>query len=174
MALGIASWETRCTFVQAGRSSSTRWTAKRSAYRRTGSRNRAKIEPAGGITADADRIYIADALNQSVKAFDQSASLLWVAPQKAGETSSSAVSTPSVETTEALTQATDVPIDLPQDVVLDAAGRLVTVDAFSFSILVMDPSSGAIQNQYGQEGQADGQFRLSVRIAYDKGVTGSL
>ncbi len=139
---------------------------------RIGERGRgtgAKIEPAGGITADADRIYIADALNQSVKAFDQSASLLWVAPQKAGETSSSAVSTPSVETTEALTQATDVPIDLPQDVVLDAAGRLVTVDAFSFSILVMDPSSGAIQNQYGQEGQADGQFVYPSSIAYDKG-----
>ena len=58
-------------------------------------------------------------------------------------------------------------LDLPQDVVLDAAGRLVAVDAFNFSILVMNATSGAIENSFGQEGTGDGQFVYPSSLAYD-------
>jgi len=136
---------------------------------RVGERGRGKgaaIEPAGGITADGTRVYIADALNQSLKAFDPAGSLLWVSPE-AGDTGVSASTTGSVEATAGLPAVTDIPIDLPQDVAFDAAGRLVAVDAFSFSILVMDPATGAVEQRYGREGQSDGLFIYPSSIAYD-------
>jgi DNA-binding beta-propeller fold protein YncE len=121
----------------------------------------AVLEPAGGITADAKRIYAADALNQSIKAFDTDGALLWAAPQR------SAAESASVATTEALTEDRDVRVDLPQDVVLDRAGRVVVVDAFSFSILAIDAASGEILESYGQQGAADGEFIYPSSIAYD-------
>ncbi|MDO8949165.1 MAG: NHL repeat-containing protein [Actinomycetota bacterium] len=131
---------------------------------RAGKRGRgtgAAIEPAGGITADAERIYVADALNRSIKAFDPAGSLLWVTPKNPSETSS------SVEATAPITEGSSVLLDLPQDVVLDAAGRLVAVDAFNFSVLVMNATSGAIENSFGQEGTGDGQFVYPSGLAYD-------
>lgn len=125
------------------------------------------MEPAGGITADEARFYVADALNQSIKAFGRNGELLWVAPDPTTEASASIAGTESAETTAAIDDNTDVPIDLPQDVVFDAAGRLIAVDAFSFSILVMDPATGAIEGRYGKEGQTDGLFVYPSSIAYD-------
>jgi len=106
-------------------------------------------------------------LNQSIKAFDLAGALLWVATEPTSETSGSVAATASAETTAALSEESDAPIDLPQDVVFDAAGRLVAVDAFSFSILVMDPASGAIISKYGKEGQDDGLFIYPSSLAYD-------
>ncbi|TDB39579.1 MAG: hypothetical protein D9V44_00995 [Actinobacteria bacterium] len=120
---------------------------------------------AGGITADARRVYVADALNQSIKAFDAGGNLLWARSRPSEVASGSVVGT-SAATQSAAAQM-DLRIDLPQDVVLDGAGRLIAVDAFSFSVLALDPESGEIEAAYGDEGRADGQFVYPSSIAYD-------
>lgn len=120
---------------------------------------------AGGITADEKRVYVADALNQSIKAFDAGGNLLWARSRPSKETSGSLVDT-SVVAASSESQL-DLRIDLPQDVVLDRAGRVIAVDAFSFSVMVMDAETGEIETAYGEEGQQDGQFVYPSSIAYD-------
>lgn len=120
---------------------------------------------AGGITADGERIYVADALNQSIKAFDAGGNLLWARSRPSKEASGSLVDTSSAA--QAAEPQLDLRIDLPQDVVLDGAGRVIAVDAFSFSVLVLDPETGKIETAYGEEGQQDGQFVYPSSIAYD-------
>lgn len=149
---------------------------ERSRVGERGRGNGAALEPAGGLTADGDRIYVADALNQSIKAFTREGELIWAVPEKpvealvSMETSASAESTEtseSVESTETSGEnAADV-VDLPQDVVFDAAGRLVAVDAFSFKVLVIDPETGRIEADYGEDGTDDGYFMYPSGIAYD-------
>ncbi len=119
---------------------------------------------AGGITADEKRVYVADALNQSIKAFDVGGNLLWSKSRPSQDVSASLVGTSAPAGAAA---PDDLRIDLPQDVVLDGAGRLVAVDAFSYSVLVLDPGTGKIEAAYGDEGQMDGEFGYPSSIAYD-------
>jgi len=124
------------------------------------------LEPAGGITYDGNSIYVADALNQSIKSYARDGSLLWVTPQDVTE---SAVTSETTAVAEPVVgdDASEL-IDLPQDVTIDANGRLIAVDAFSFKILVLDPGTGAIESSYGSDGSADGLFVYPTSIAYDE------
>ncbi len=123
---------------------------------------------AGGIAAGDGRVYVADALNQSIKAFDAGGNLLWARSRPSGDASASVVDSAALSVPEN-TSDTSLKVDLPQDVTIDGAGRLVAVDAFGFSILVLDPDTGAIEATYGEEGQLDGQFVYPSSIAYDSG-----
>lgn len=128
---------------------------------RFGSRGRGRgpqLEPTGGLIADAAAVYVADSLNQTVKAFTVAGEHLWSQPAAATDPEASGESTGG---------ASGQPVDLPTDVALDADGDLYVVDAFSFQVLRLDPSSGAITGQWGSDGQQDGEFMYPSGIAYD-------
>lgn len=134
---------------------------------RFGERGRGKgaaIEPAGGVTADAERVYVPDALNQSLKAFSLEGAFLWAQPSEDGTTG---VNPGVAEGVAATGTAQARVVDLPQDVVLDANGQLYFVDAFSFLIARVDNATGEILGQWGRDGQDDGQFMYPTSIAYD-------
>lgn len=127
----------------------------------------AAMNRTGGLTADASQVYLADALNQSIKAYKRDGSLAWAMPKSTATTGTASLSVGSTATATESSSATESAIDLPQDLTLDANGRLIAIDAFSFQILVMDPKTGALQARYGDSGTSDGKFMYPSGIAYD-------
>lgn len=114
------------------------------------------LDAAYGVTSDGKTIFVPDTRNRSVKAFTKMGGLLWVqSGQVAGK--------PATATEE----SQDL-LQLPQDVAIDGAGRLVVVDAFTFKMLVIDAQSGRITKSYGEDGASEGQFYYPTGIAYDK------
>jgi hypothetical protein len=119
-----------------------------------------------GIAFDGSRIYVADALNKRVQAFDQKGALIWANPTPAATGSQpSEVSTNTIEASQ--TPEAQMPYDLPQDLVLDGAGRLVVIDAFKFQMIVVDRKNGNVIAKYGDYGSRDGQFFYPTGIDYD-------
>ncbi|MDZ4179493.1 MAG: NHL repeat-containing protein, partial [Coriobacteriia bacterium] len=119
-----------------------------------------------GIEVDRGTIYVADSFNRRIQAFDRTGELLWARPESA--TPRSVEMTPSAEPTGGLS-ADDTPFawDLPQDIVIDGAGRLVVVDAFRYEIVVLDPVSGEVLGTHGGFGRNDGLFNRPTSIDYD-------
>ncbi|MDO8915862.1 MAG: hypothetical protein Q7W16_07260 [Coriobacteriia bacterium] len=130
-------------------------------------REAGEIDAFQGIVADGARIYIADALNRRLEAFDMTGELVWASP--GGSANASGAVGSSAGTTEAAkvsTSAADV-YGLPQDLVLDGAGRLAVIDAFQFQIIVADPKDGRVLGRYGDFGEDDGLFFYPTGIDYD-------
>jgi len=127
----------------------------------------AAMNRTGGLTADASRVYLADALNQSVKAYKRDGSLVWGMPESTVATTSASSSAGASSTATESSSASETAIDLPQDVTFDANGRLCVIDAFSFQILVMNPQTGATEARFGESGTSDGKFMYPSSIAYD-------
>lgn len=113
------------------------------------------IDAYQGIVVEGSRIYIADALNACLKGFDKGGRLVWASPSAAA--TGSALSRP----------ATEAAYILPQDLVMDGAGRLVAIDAFAFQVVVADPKSGKVLGRYGDQGTEDGLFVYPTGIDYD-------
>jgi DNA-binding beta-propeller fold protein YncE len=124
-----------------------------------GRRGRARedIDAYQGIATDGKRIYIADALNQSVKAFDKAGDVVWASTDASA--SGSAVSTATV--------GEQAGFGLPQDLAFDGAGRLVVIDAFDFQMIVIDPKNGKVLGRFGDYGSRDGLFFYPTGIDYD-------
>ena len=120
--------------------------------------NGSLLEPTGGLIGDGESVFVADSLNQAVKAFTAAGEHLWSQPPATVDATASA---------EATGSATGRPVDLPTDVALDADGDLYVIDAFSFQVLRLDPETGAIIGQWGRDGQKDGEFMYPSGIAYD-------
>ncbi len=135
----------------------------------------AVLEPTGGLTADDDVLYVADSLNQAVKAFSLEGDFLWSQP--AGAEATAAVTPEAAETDAAASETTTTtadgaegqPVDLPADAALDANGALYVVDAFSFQILRVDNETGEVLRTYGRDGQNDAEFMYPSGIDYDQG-----
>ena len=132
-------------------------------------REAGEIDAYQGIVADGKRIYIADALNHRLEAFDNAGELVWANPDRS--TSASAAAGASTTATNAATASPDGggAYGLPQDLVFDGAGRLAVIDAFQFQIIVADPKDGRILGRYGDFGEDDGLFFYPTGIAYDAG-----
>jgi len=111
-----------------------------------------------GIEVDRDTIFIADAFNSRIQAFDRDGTLLWARPEIAPPRSM-----PQTPTGE----PTPFAWDLPQDLTLDGAGRLVVVDAFLFQLVVLDPDTGEIVSRHGDFGTAEGTFLHPTSVDYD-------
>lgn len=130
--------------------------------RQWGSRGKApgQIDAYQGIAVHEGRVYVADAYNKRIQAFDTNGTLAWSNP-------TTATPAPSREAS-AITQE-DVPFswDLPTDITIDGAGRLVVVDAFRFQIAVLGASGGSLIESYGDFGSAEGQFFYPTSIEYD-------
>jgi len=117
-----------------------------------------------GITADQALVYIADGLNNALKAFDVDGNLEWVTARSGDADPHAEVTS---ETPPPSNENDQVLVDLPQDVVIDGSDRLIALDAFSFKILVMDKESGEITASYGDVGTEDGLFFYPTGIDYD-------
>lgn len=123
-----------------------------------------------GIESDGERIFIADSFNRRIQAFSLDGTLIWDYPH--ADTGGEAAATeetahPDAEAATADDADEEFDWQLPQDLVLDGAGRLVVVDAFRFEIVVVDPESGKVVETYGEYGQHDGQFYFPTSIDYD-------
>lgn len=119
-----------------------------------------------GVTIAPDgAIYVVDAYNNRLRAYDPDGASRWSvqtgAPQnKVDVTGAAAMAASQVETVPAGLQ-------LPADVTVDGSGRIVVVDAFDMSIAVFDPESGKFIAKYGKEGRKEGQFLYPSSIDYD-------
>lgn len=127
----------------------------------TRGRNRGQIDAFQGVVSDGERIYVADALNHRVVAFDQKGGVVWMSPDAA------APATTSAEATNTAEAPSSEPFELPQDIVFDGAGRLVVIDAFKFKLIVLSPEDGTVLGSYGDYGGADGTFFYPTGIDYD-------
>ncbi len=111
-----------------------------------------------GIEVDRDTIFIADAFNSRIQAFDRDGTLLWARPEIAAPRSM-----PQTPTDEPVPFAWD----LPQDLTLDGAGRLVVVDAFRFQLVILDPDTGQVVSTHGDFGTTEGTFLHPTSVDYD-------
>lgn len=119
-----------------------------------------------GITGKDGAIYVAEPFNKRLQSFTESGVVEWTLPGGVALRGG-----PSREPTGADSSASEaVPghkWDLPQDLVFDAAGRLIVVDAFRFEVAVVDPNTGRVQAAYGEFGRGEGQFFYPTSIDYD-------
>jgi DNA-binding beta-propeller fold protein YncE len=121
-----------------------------------------------GVTSDGTRTYVADANNHTVKAFDEKTGKLIWAKWTSGSEVASGTSEAGVHGSSATTADPNADaLQTPQDLVIDAAGRLVVVDAMSFKIIVMDRTNGKILATYGDYGTTEALFNYPSGIAYD-------
>lgn len=103
-----------------------------------------------GIVEHEGVIYIADSFNKRIQAFSEKGDLLWVSEAGKGEEPN--------------------PLwQLPQDLTIDAAGRIVVVDAMNFELVAIDRTSGVVEAGWGVFGGRDGAFSYPSSVDYDEG-----
>ncbi len=111
-------------------------------------------------------IFASDAFNRRVKAYTPEGQLLWSFPDE--ETVEAARALDEIGLgEERLEVAREVPFELPTGLTVDAAGRVVLVDAFKSQITVLDPRDGEVLGTYGRNGVLDGEFTYPTSITYD-------
>ena len=122
--------------------------------------------PQSSTQDDEGHLYFADTLNSRIKAYASDGELEWIFPEYASDvirTDRESLAGPA--STDASGNAV---FDLPTGATIDASGRLLVIDAFSFSLLVVNPESGGeVVARYGEQGQDDGKFWYPSDIAFD-------
>ncbi|MRR12881.1 hypothetical protein EG835_10560 [bacterium] len=126
----------------------------------TRGRDTGQIDAYQGIVVHEGRVFVADAYNKRIQAFDTNGTLAWANP-------ATSTPTPSFESTAASASESSFKWDLPQDLTVDGAGRLVVIDAFRFQLVVVDPNDGSVLESYGDFGTAEGEFFYPTSIEYD-------
>lgn len=125
-----------------------------------------QIDAYQGVVAREGYVYVADAHNKRLQAFDAKGKPVWTVPggvaARTGPSSRSRGADESASDT-----APGHKWDLPQDLVFDGSGQLVVADAFQFELAVVDPETGKVQATYGEFGSADGEFRYPTSVDYD-------
>jgi DNA-binding beta-propeller fold protein YncE len=108
-----------------------------------------------GILVERDgTTYVSDTGNRQVKAFSRDGRLLWATYGAAG---SAPATTPPAS-------GFQVPVGLA----MDGKHRLVVVDAFDFSLRILDSKTGRrVGRTYGQPGNGEGQFFYPTNLSYD-------
>ncbi len=119
--------------------------------------------PHGIAWVDDDTIIVSDTHNRRVKAYSADGRLLYIAPE-AMDVAPRAGVQPGMEQSA---DSTMTPYQLPAGMTIDAAGRAVLVDAFEFSIVAVDPETGAITSEWGEFGAEDGKLAYPTGIDYD-------
>lgn len=100
-------------------------------------------------------IYLSDTQNHRVKAYDEKGELKWVYP--------SAEDFAAMDKDKALKK----PYQIPAGMTFDAAGRLLLVDPFEFTIDQVDTKTGKRLNTWGEYGESDGKFAYPTSLDYD-------
>lgn len=115
----------------------------------------------GVAIAKDDTIYAVDQYNNRVSAYDRNGVRKWIrvtgAPGNQSSVASSTVAAPGAEAR----------LQLPAEIAVDGARRLVVVDPFGFDIAVLNAKDGTPIAAYGEAGGQDGQFTYPSGIAYD-------
>jgi DNA-binding beta-propeller fold protein YncE len=155
----------------------TRWASR-------GARNDQIDLPQGLQIGEDGTLYVSDTHNVQIKAFSPDGkSLKWAVPEvsdrahtitgdpvePAKEPTQAPDSTPTTDDAAAAegSIALAKTMQLPAGMTMDAAGRLIFVDPFSFAIYAVDPQTGTLLDAWGGQGSADGTFNYPTGIAYD-------
>lgn len=112
-----------------------------------------------GIAASDDTVFLADSYNRRIQAFSYLGELKWATPSRP--------ETRTAGSMEETASADEFAWDLPQDLCIDGAGRLVVADAFRFQLVVVDPETGEALGTYGDFGRQDGEFHYPTSVDYD-------
>lgn len=115
--------------------------------------------PNGVAIAEDGTVYISDSLNARVKAYKADGTLMWVWPKERTEATSTGIR-PAAGAAQ---------LQVPTGLTLDGQGRIVLADAFSFELVVLQPSAtGAkLVGRYGGFGSQDGLFVYPSGVDYD-------
>lgn len=117
---------------------------------------------------DEGNIYVADAFNNRLSAYDSEGNRLWIVQTGLPTNQAEMVD-------DKLAIKTDVKPDLaegdqlqtPMGLTIDGAGRLVVIDMFECALAVFDAADGSFIAKYGEFGAGDGQFLYPTSIGYD-------
>jgi len=125
-----------------------------------------QFDSVNGVAIGEDgRIYVTDAFNNRLSAYDAEGERLWIvetgAPGNQVNLSGGGAMAASTET------SAPARLQLPSDITIDGRGRLVVVDALDFSVSVFDPDNGEFLAKYGDYGNQDGLFVYPSSISYD-------
>jgi hypothetical protein len=124
-----------------------------------------------GVAFDqAGNVYVADAYNNRLSAYDRTGKRLWIKRTGAAANQPSykgGMMTPAEATGTALTG--QKALQLPLGVTIDGAGRVVVSDMYDCTLAVFDAKTGNFIAKYGDGGAEDGQFFYPVSVGYDAG-----
>ena len=112
--------------------------------------------PSGVHIDEQGFVYVADTQNQRVRKLTPSGRVVW-----------DAGTVPDRTKFQSHVQDPKGIFQLPTGVTTDARGRVVVIDAFNYKIYVLDGATGKEIANYGEYGQADGQFDNPTGITYD-------
>jgi len=108
-------------------------------------------------------IYVADTYNNRISAYDKQGNRLWIV-RTGNPGNKSDITGAGKQKTKIKEEAK---LQIPLQLALDGNGRIVVVDAFDFSLTVLDPKDGNLIAKYGRFGSKDGQFMYPSGVAYD-------
>jgi len=122
-----------------------------------------------GVAIGEDgKVYVVDSYNNRLSAYDRNGKRLWIV--RTGRPANQAkVVDDSLATQDPgdVDYKGDSALQLPLGLTMDGAGRLVLVDMFDCSIVVVDPKDGSFIAKYGEVGSNDGQLFYPQSISYD-------
>ncbi len=126
-----------------------------------------QFESPQSVAEDADgNFYVVDTINSRVKAYTADGERLWIFPTYAENVVRD--DRGSLAGPASRDESGNAEFDLPTGGAMDAAGRLLVVDAFRFSISALDiDDAGTVLARHGEEGQDDGKLYYPSDIAYD-------
>lgn len=123
----------------------------------------------GVAIGDDGTIFVTDAFNNRISAWDKEGNRLWI--RRLGKPQNSAVmeegKLAAQDTSETAAISSDEALQLPLSLTLDGAGRVVVIDMFDSQIAVFDPKDGKFIARYGEIGSDDGKFMYPQSIGYD-------
>jgi DNA-binding beta-propeller fold protein YncE len=123
----------------------------------------------GVAIAENGNIYVSDAFNNRISAYDSTGKRLWI--KRTGKPANSAEFDQkaglSVEEAKDQQLKGSDALQLPLGLTIDGAGRVVVVDMFDSSLAVFDPQTGKFLGKYGEIGAEDGQFFYPASVSYD-------
>ncbi len=108
-------------------------------------------------------IFVSDTYNNRISAYDRNGNRLWIV--KTGNPGNKSDITGAAK--QKTTIKEEAKLQLPLQLAVDGAGRVIVVDAFDFSLTVLNPKNGRLIAKYGKPGGKDGQFTYPAGVAYD-------
>lgn len=124
----------------------------------------------GVAVGDDGTIYVVDSFNNRLSAYDKDGKRLWIVRTGKPANSADIVNDSLVATaTSDIALKGDDALQLPLNITIDSAGRLVVVDMYDCSLAVFDPKDGSLIAKYGAAGPDDGEFFYPTSVSYDPG-----